>query len=113
MIYDPVCYAYMNDGNFVRHHIELLNKLEEQKNAMSGNYEYWEAAFLREMYNHEYGINWQADYDTLSAFGNIKYHGDEDGELEKYFHELSFTDQQKRAYMCARVEYLKKNKDMF
>lgn len=113
MIYNPVCFSYMNDGDFVNHHIELLNKLEAQKDTMSENYDYWKDAFLREMYNHEYGINWEADYDTLSAFGNIEYHGEEENELKKYFQELKFTDQQKQAYMDARREYYKNNEDMF
>lgn len=58
------------------------------------------------MYNHEYGINWQADYDTLSAFGNIQYHED---DLSAYFEELNFTETQKRAYLDAKKQYFKES----
>lgn len=104
MTYNPVAFAYMFDVEFVKHHIELLNTLEKAKEDMSNNYEYLKTAYLYEMYNHEYGINWQADYDTLSCFGNINYH---DTDLNAYFEELKFTDIQKRAYLDARKQYFK------
>ncbi len=108
MIYNPVGLSYMNDAEFVKHHIELLNALEEQKNTMSDNYEYLKSAYLYEMHNHEYGINWQADYDTLSAFGNIKYYG---SDLNAYFEELNFSDLQKTAYLDARRQYFKETEN--
>ena len=106
MTYNPVAFSYMMDADFVKHHIELLETLEKEKDAMSDNYEYLKNAFLYEMYNHEYGINWQADYDTLSAFGNIQYHED---DLSAYFEELNFTETQKRAYLDARKQYFKES----
>ena len=57
------------------------------------------------MYNHEYYINWEADFDTLSAFGNIDY--SEDATLESYFEQLGFNETQKKAYRAARKEYYK------
>lgn len=105
MIYNPVAFSYMSDTDFVRHHIELLETLDKLKENTSNNYEYLKNAFLCEMYNHEYGINWQADYDVLSVFGNIKYHGDNAEALQKYFEELNFNETQKRAYLGARNQY--------
>ena len=102
MIYNPVAFSYMNDADFVKNHIELLETLEKIKAEMTDNYEYYKKAFLYEMYNHEYGINWQADYDTLSAFGSIQYH---DEDIEKYFEELHFNETQRRAYKDARSQY--------
>ncbi len=104
MTYNPVAFAYMADVEFIKHHIELLSTLEKAKDKMSDDYDYLKKAYLYEMYNHEYGINWQADYDTLSAFGNISYHGD---NLNAYFEELKFTDLQKQAYLDARKQYLR------
>ena len=104
MIYNPVAFAYMYDAEFVIHHSELYQKLQEQKEKAATSYEYLKNAFLREMYNHEYGINWQADYDTLSAFYNIQYHDD---DLQAYFDELNFNDIQKQAYLDARKQYYK------
>ena len=45
-----------------RHHEELLRKLKD-------DVEFAEAAFLYEMDNHEYAINWSADEDVLSSLG--------------------------------------------
>ena len=106
MVYNPVAFAYMSDADFVEHHVKLLLALEKAKDNMSSDYEYLKKAYLHEMYNHEYGINWQADYDTLSAFGNIGYHGD---NLNAYFEELKFTDLQKQAYLDARRQYFKES----
>ena len=106
MTYNPIAFAYMHDAEFVKHHIELSNTLERVKEDTNNNYEYLKNAYLHEMYNHEYGINWQADYDTLSAFGNIEYHGE---DLNAYFDELNFTDLQRQAYLDARAQYYKES----
>ena len=60
-----------------------------------------------------YVINWQADYDTLSAFGHVEWHGENEDALEKYFDELKFNDVQKKAYRDARTEYYENNKEMY
>ena len=78
-----------------------------QRDAMGDNFEYWKSAFKYEMANHEYAINWQADWDTLSAFGNIQYHGHDENEVEQYFDELHFTETQRKAYWAARREYMR------
>ena len=36
-------------------------------------------AFEYEMYNHEYPINWQGDWDVCSCFGHCEYAEDKDG----------------------------------
>ena len=108
MILDPVSFAYYDasERDFVEHHISLLNALECQKNALSGNFEYWKDAFLNEMFNHEYGINWQADYDTLSAFGNLSWSGDDAGP-DVYMKQLQLNETQQTAYYAARSEYFR------
>jgi hypothetical protein len=108
MTYNPVAFAYMPGAEFVKHHIELLNTLNKAKDNMSNNYEYLKSAYLYEMHNHEYGINWQADYDVLSCFGNVEYH---DGNLQAYFEELNFTELQKQAYLDARKQYFKETEN--
>lgn len=110
MIYNPVGFSYMSDADFVKRHVELLETLEKVKTETVNNYEYYKNAFLYEMYNHEYGINWQADYDTLSAFGNVKYH---DGDLNAYFEELHFNETQRRAYVDARSQYFAETEDEY
>ena len=109
MTYNPISFCYMDDKEFVDHQIELYKQLEKRKVEMADNYEYYKKAFLYEMYNHEYGINWEADHDTLSAFGNVGWHND---DINAYFEELKFTETQRRAYMDARKQYYKEyNKD--
>ena len=101
MIFDKIAYAYYDkeDEDFVKHHIALFVALVKSREETKNNYDYWFGAFVYEMYNHEYVINWSADYDTLSAFGNITY---EKQSLEAWFDELKFTDAQKRAYRDAK-----------
>lgn len=108
--YDPYAFAYYADEAFVDHHAELMDALIKARDAMKDSAEYWEGAFLHEMYNHEYGINWQADYDTLSAFGNIHWMG-EDASLDGYFDQLSFNDVQRKAYITARSRYYDETRD--
>lgn len=106
-VYNPIAFAYYDNDEFVTHHIELYNKLRNAKENMTNDYEYQKSAFLSEMYNHEYGYNWQGDYDVLSVFGNITY-TEESDDLERYFKQLNFTNLQKKAYREARKEYFKK-----
>lgn len=107
-LYDPAAYAYYKeaDTDFVKHHIELFNKLNEAMAATDENYEYQAAAFLQEMYNHEYAYNLQADYDVLSEFGNIRY-DDSENELGEYFKQLGFSELRRKAYLEARRKYLR------
>lgn len=102
--YDPAGFCYIPDAEFVARHIKLMNQLNKAKERKADDFEYYKDAFKSEMYNHEYSINWEADYDTLSAFGNIEWHED---DLNAYFKELGFTETQKKAYMAARAEYYK------
>ena len=106
--YNPVGFCYMPDAEFVKRNIKLANQLEKVKEDTIDNFDYWKSAFLYEMYNHEYGINWEADYSTLSAFGNIEYHDD---NLKAYFDELGFNETQRTAYMAARAQYWENEKE--
>lgn len=105
MFFSPVSFSYYHDKAIPEKIMELHKALEEQKNNVSTNYEYQKAAFKKEMFNHEYSINWQADYDTLSAFGRLNYK--ENATLTDYFNQLDFNDTQRRAYTAARQEYYK------
>lgn len=104
MTYNPVSFGYYKDAEFVKRHAELMNILEAQKEKTVDSFEYQKNAFLHEMFNYEYGINWQADYDVLSVFGNITY-TEAENDLQQYFEQLNFTDVQKKAYYAARKEY--------
>lgn len=113
MTYDPVSFAYYDDADFVKHHCELYMALEASYDAMLTDYDFLKSAFVYEMANHEYAINWQGNWDVLRCFGNIKYdHKHDDQDLTFYFDQLKFNDMQRKAYMEARHEYMQKHTDM-
>lgn len=105
--FDALTMGYYKNKEFVKKHLGLLHKLEEQRGIMEKDPAYMQKAFLTEMYNHEYMINLQADYDVLSCFGNIEYKGNENDELDSYFEQLDFDGETKLAYLRARKEYFK------
>lgn len=107
MVYDPICFSYYDNKEFVNRHIALYKSLVDARKNTVDNYAYQKAAFLHEMFNHEYGINWEADYSVLSVFGRIEY-TEADDELEIYFNQLGFSDLQRKAYKDARKEYFRK-----
>ena len=111
MILDPAAFAYYpaDKADFVKRHTALTESLEQRAAEMMQDYAYIKSGFLYEMYNHEYGINWQGDWDVLSCFGSVEYH-DNDG-LTGYFDQLHFSDTQRRAYLDARREYYKEMAD--
>ena len=113
MIFNQVGFCYMDKSlsSFVEHHVELMNTLNAQRKNVNDNYDYQKSAFLYEMYNHEYGINWQGDWDVLSVFGTVSYE-DTQTDLNKCFDSLKFTATQKRAYMDARAEYYKRQQEV-
>ncbi len=107
MILNPYSFCKMSKDKeaFIRHQGELVEALEKRFEETVNDYQYQKNAFLQEMRDHEYHINWQADFDTLSAFGNISWHED---DIDAYFKELGFNEVQKKAYMAARKQVLRK-----
>ena len=105
MIYNPLSFCYVKPEykDFIQKQAALYKAMQDAKKNNVNDFEFQKNAFLREMFNHEYGINWQADFDTLSAFGRITWNRDEN--INDWFAELKFTDIQKRAYFAARKEY--------
>ena len=108
MFYNPVCYAFYKDKDFVQHCVKLHIALTAAKQKTLDNFDYWKDAFVTEMFNHEYAINWQADFDTLQAFGNPEWRRGDKNTLEAWFKDCGFNALQKRAYKAAREEYYKR-----
>lgn len=106
MYYSDIAFAYYNSKNFVNELADLMQTLDTAKKRAENNFDYIKAAFLKEMYNHEYGINWQADYDTISAFANVSSVKDYEN-INELFEVAGFDDLKKSAYMAARKEYFK------
>ena len=107
MFYNPVCFAYYKNEEFVKKCVQLHVALTKAKSDTLDNFDYWKDAILTEMFNHEYGINWQADFDTLSAFGNPEWRRGDKNTLEAWFKDVGFNALQKKAYRAAREEYYK------
>lgn len=105
MFYNPISFCYLDQKYkwFYEKQAELFGKLESAKEAASNdNFEYWKKAFLSEMFNHEYGIAWDADYNVISCFAGIGYNNN---TLEQCFDDAKFTEVQRKAYRAARDEY--------
>lgn len=108
MVFSPVFMAYYNDVDFVKHGAALMQMLTEAEQKSVESFDYWKSAFLYEMYNHEYGINWQADFDVCNCFANCS--GVKDyTDINELFIVSGFSDIQKAAYREARREYYKKS----
>lgn len=107
MHYNPVAFGYSDSTAFVKKCIELVDKLEARKAETADNYDYQKSAFYSELANHEYHINnYQGDWDTLSAFGSIEWHGQGSEARERYYDELRFNTTQRKAFEDARKDFL-------
>lgn len=106
MVFSPVFMAYYLDADFVKLGAELLLALNNAERNSEESFDYWKSAFLHEMYNHEYGINWQSDFDVCSCFANCNGVKDYTSASE-LFAACGFSDTQKAAYMAAQREYFK------
>lgn len=111
MIYSPIAMAYFlpEDRDFVSRIASLYNHLSAVKNTMESNADYLKSAILAEMYNHEYSINWQGNWDVLSCFGRIKYNKSDNPE--DYFRQLGWTQEQRSVFWAARAEYVKQQQE--
>lgn len=98
LVYDPLQFCYVSDPEKVKAHIDLYKRME--KAFISDSYEYWFKAFKYEMFNHEYAINWQGDWDVCRCFSKKELPYTEDPERMLSY--TDFTETQKRAYRDAR-----------
>lgn len=86
-----------------------LHAVDEMKREFIEDYEHAYDAFMYEMGNHEYHINWQGDWDVLSCFGLdddvCKY---EDGkDVGEYMDAMGLSPVTKAAYYDARGDFLR------
>ena len=113
MIFSPVFMAYYDkkDGSFVKRGEELLAMVEKAE-PDANSAEYWKSAFLSEKFKHEYGINWQADFDVCSCFGNCSAVSDI-YDVDQLFDACNFSNTQRAAYIAARREYSKQSAELY
>lgn len=102
-------YRFGNGGFYLRSDAKQIrdyfNKPDKLSDLMK-DYDFALDAILYEMNNHEYAINWQADWDVCSVFGKVEYTEAED-ELEQYFNQLHWEDTTRKAYLDAKREHYK------
>ena len=104
---DKVCrisaggFAMKTDLPTIRAFIERPNTLPELMKDPA----FAEDAFCYEMQNHEYGINWQGDWDVCNCFGNCEYAVDKTGP--DYLREMGYDENVVNAYTLARRRYYK------
>ena len=110
--FDPIAHGWFDDKDFVLRHCRLYNAVEKRREEMKDDFSFNVGAFMYEMANHEYAINWQGNWDVLSCFGKIEYdHKNDDQDLNYYFDQLNFTQTQRSAYHAARAAYFKQHGD--
>jgi hypothetical protein len=63
------------------------------------------SAFYYEMQNHEYHINWQADWDVCNCFGKCEYSDAKD--YTDYLKEMGYSSEIIKSYTKARRKFLK------
>lgn len=102
-------YRFGNGGFYLKKDAEVIREYfnrEDELPSLMKDYDFAFDAIYYEMANHEYHINWQADWDVCSCFGKVEY-TDESDELEKYFNELGWGETTRKAYIDARKKFYK------
>lgn len=86
-----------------------LNAVDDAKREFIEDYEQAYDAFMYEMGNHEYHINYEGDWDVLSCFGlNDNVCEYEDGkDVDEYMDAMGLSPVTKAAYHDARGDFLR------
>ena len=106
MYYNRFSFCYVSDKNIIDRQETLFKGMKDANEKAKETFEYWFEAFKYEMFNHEFVINWQADYDVISCFARVPY----SENREKLLNAAGFTDLQKDAYRKA-VSYVDRHSD--
>lgn len=90
-----------SDAQLIRDYLNRPNELLE----LMKEPEFAEEAFLFEMQNHEYHINWEGDYDVCSCFGHCNFEEGKGGL--SYLKEMGYETETLVAYQNARSRFYK------
>lgn len=88
-----------SDAEQIRAYMAVDQDAELRK-LMASDLDFARDAFEYEMFNHEYPINWQGDWDVASCFGSVEYSEEKSGA--DYLRELGFGDDVIRIWNEAR-----------
>lgn len=102
-------YKFPGGGFYLKtdaeHILDTLSRITNERDTAMQDPEFAFGAFLFELGNHEYHINtYQGDFDTLSAFGDLKWGGESAGP-EFYMNQLGFAPAIKTQFYNARREF--------
>lgn len=92
-----VLYKLGNGGFFLKKDAEKIHEYfavdydAELRSMMANDLDFAREAIEYEMFNHEYPINWQGDWDVASCFGSVEY--SDDKYADDYLRELGFGDE--------------------
>ena len=97
-----------SDAGVIKEFFERPDKLPK----LMKNYNFAKGAIYYEMCNHEYGINWQRNWDVLNCFSSTELEYleddlDESEAVEGYFKQLGWDDKQQQAFWSARSKYFR------
>ena len=90
-----------SDAPIIKEYVEREDDLPE----LMQNKDFAIDAFYYEMCNHEYGINWQADWDVCSCFGRCEY--DDNADYRDYLKQMGYSDGIVECYRLAKKKYWK------
>lgn len=102
-------YPFGNTGGYyLRSDAPIIHEWLNRKDklpALMENFDFAVDAFFYEMCNHEYGINWQGDWDVCRCFGDPVWSEEKAGA--DYLREMGYTDTTIKAYAAAAKKYHK------
>ena len=94
--------------------LRTTERMAAEISAELEDYDFAYGAFLYEMDNHEYFINYQGAWDVLSCFGlndSISEYREENGPLE-YMRDMGLKPSTQRAYFDAAAEHFRRFEEM-
>lgn len=101
LCYCPVGFYYSDDVYFIEKHKKIAVELVKAWEKRKDDYNILKEGFLAEMYNHEYPINWQGDWEVLNCFYNAPY---KDHYTKEDCKKIGMTDNAIKAYFEAKSE---------
>lgn len=102
-------YSLGQGGFYLKKDAEVIrdyfnrNTEDELKKMIENDSNFAKSAFMYEMKNHEYQINWQGDYDVCSCFGDGEY--SENKTYNEYLKEMGYSENVINIFREVKREY--------
>lgn len=108
------CYKFGMGGFYLKKDAEAIREYfkrdrnKELRDMMEKDLKFAREAIEYEMFNHEYAINYEGDFDVVSCFGHVEYDEGKPGTL--YMKDLGFSEAVIKVYYDA-ANYVLANSD--